>query len=322
MPSVQNFDRLYPMNKPLAKSLAYLSSREALAAVAVEPYWPKWDSPWWHMSLLFELGLAELIPRPLTAAMVAALNSHYLRFFPFREREVPAGKNPVTHVMCHCALGNICQILAAAGVDVEADVSWARPWFARYQLPDGGLNCDEAAYTKANPKSSLVSTVPALEYMVAGPLSEPDREFLRAGFAYLARHRLVRSTGGALLDPEWMRVCFPRFYFLDILRALSVLLAIADRLELTVPAHAVAEAVGQLETKFPDGRVHVERQAFRGVMTRTAASGFSERAPASEFALLACVSEPGSYNEALTAHWRRCRELMATLARRSLLTLP
>jgi hypothetical protein len=37
-----------------------------------------------------------------------------------------------------------------------------RPWLRQYQLPDGGLNCDEAACVKSL-KSSMVSTLPPLE---------------------------------------------------------------------------------------------------------------------------------------------------------------
>ena len=38
------------------------------------------------------------------------------------------------------------QVLAASGIDVERALPWIKPWFVRYQMADGGLNCDEAAY--------------------------------------------------------------------------------------------------------------------------------------------------------------------------------
>ena len=43
-------------------TLDYLASAAALASLARDPYWPKWDSPWWHMALLHELGLSPMIP--------------------------------------------------------------------------------------------------------------------------------------------------------------------------------------------------------------------------------------------------------------------
>jgi sulfide:quinone oxidoreductase len=44
------------------KTKSYLSSESALSSIERDPYWPKWDSPWWHMSLLNEMGLAKEIP--------------------------------------------------------------------------------------------------------------------------------------------------------------------------------------------------------------------------------------------------------------------
>lgn len=59
-----------------------LGSPGALASVARDPYWPKWDSPWWHMALLHELGLSPLIPAALAQAMAAALQGTYTRPSP------------------------------------------------------------------------------------------------------------------------------------------------------------------------------------------------------------------------------------------------
>ena len=55
---------------------------------------------------------------------------------------VPGGADPHRDVSCHCALGSIHQVLAACGVDVDRALPWIRPWFVRYQMADGGLNCD------------------------------------------------------------------------------------------------------------------------------------------------------------------------------------
>jgi len=37
------------------KSRSYLSTLPALQSIERDPYWPKWDSPWWHMVLLHEM---------------------------------------------------------------------------------------------------------------------------------------------------------------------------------------------------------------------------------------------------------------------------
>lgn len=54
--------------RELEQSLAYLASDAALESLARDGYWPKWDSPWWHMLLLHERGQSHLIPRPAVDA--------------------------------------------------------------------------------------------------------------------------------------------------------------------------------------------------------------------------------------------------------------
>lgn len=53
----------------LAKLKASLSSASALQSIERDPYWPKWDSPWWHMSLLNEMDLAKEIPATCISKM-------------------------------------------------------------------------------------------------------------------------------------------------------------------------------------------------------------------------------------------------------------
>lgn len=62
----------------LEKTKTYLSSELALESIERDPYWPKWDSPWWHMSLLNEMGLAKEIPQASILKMVQVLKNHYL----------------------------------------------------------------------------------------------------------------------------------------------------------------------------------------------------------------------------------------------------
>lgn len=93
------------------------------------------------------------------------LAGHYLPFFPLLESELPAGIDPYRQILCHCALGTAMQILQAGGRDPWQDWPWLGEWLSRYQLPDGGYNCDEAVYTQSQ-RSSLVSTLPVLEALL------------------------------------------------------------------------------------------------------------------------------------------------------------
>jgi hypothetical protein len=60
---------------------AALASSEALESIGREPYWPKWDSSWWHMTLLWEMGEAAHIPRVAAEAMTHAFENHYIHIF-------------------------------------------------------------------------------------------------------------------------------------------------------------------------------------------------------------------------------------------------
>ena len=201
----------------LASSAAYLASPEAREALTRDPYWPKWDAPWWRMTLLWELGRADLIPASIVEALLAAMEAQYLPDFPLEDADIPAGKDEARHVMCHCALGTIDQVLLARGVDIRERLPWTRGWYARYALPDGGLNCEKDAYTGSR-KSSMLSTLPVLEALLARARSlDPiERGVLDLGARYLIAHRLVRSTRGRIIDEAWLRPCFPRFYEYDV----------------------------------------------------------------------------------------------------------
>src|SRR5262245_52003509 len=78
-------------------SIGYLASRDALASLEADSYWPKWDSPWWHMVLLREGGQAARIRRAALEAMVSALDRLPVKIFPIEPGEIPAGLDPGRH---------------------------------------------------------------------------------------------------------------------------------------------------------------------------------------------------------------------------------
>jgi hypothetical protein len=191
----------------VAQSLAYLRSAAARASIARDPYWPKWDSPWWHVLALREAGQPELVPREVLVELVEAATRHYLPFFPRPPEVLPPGKDARTDVICFCALGSL---LCAA--DRVATIPWADDFIVRYQLPDGGWNCDE--------DSRVVSTVPVLEYLLTRPGLMP---VLERGMTYLLERGPFRSKRtGAVIDEAWLRPSLPRFYQYDVLRGLRL----------------------------------------------------------------------------------------------------
>lgn len=299
-------------DQEIAASRAYLESAAARESLAADPYWPKWDSPWWHVTLLHELGRADAVPRPAAEALFEAIQAKYLRFFPSPSEPLPPGKDGARDVLCHCAIGNVVPALEACGVDVEGRAPWLRAWLLRYQLPDGGLNCDEAAHAAGGP-SSVQSTVPALEAVLAlrRPPRPEEERFLDRGAAYLIERRLARRRrDGRPMDPDFLRVCFPRFYDYDVLRGLSFLAGWSRRLGRRVPREAVAEDVAALRARFPDGVVRVERPGLPGVGTlRLGREGWS-RGPESPFPLLEACRRPGAAQEALSRAWAAALDVL------------
>lgn len=282
---------------PLEDTLQYLGSEAAMESLDANPYWPKWDGPWWRMMLLFEMGLASRIPRRCVDKLVSKMKSDCLHFFPIRIEELPPGANPYGDIPCHCQLGTLYCLLLACGVDVDTELPWIRPWFVKYQLPDGGLNCDEAVYSRDTPHSSIVSTLPPLEAVLSADEWTPEEErFLDRGAEYLLQRRLFRSLskGGVVINESWTRLCFPRFYQYDLLRGLRFLARWAERRGRRIPAEAVAEAIG-LVRPIPGRRMFEEEPRTRR------APHWEVVYPASTFDLLDRASREAAW---LRNEWR------------------
>ncbi len=302
----------------VGRSVEYLASDQAEDSIRQDPYWPKWDSPWWHMTLLWELGLAELIPRNSVEAMVDAFRSRYLTFFPLRFDLLPPEVDTHRHVVCHCAAGTMYQVLSACEVEVDEELPWMRPWFFRYQLPDGGLNCDEEAYTKPTPKSSIVSTLPPLEAVLFSNgrhFNFEEVEFLDRGAEYLIDHRLYRSlTSGEVINPDWLDLCFPRFYMYDVLRGLRFLARWAVVRGRKLPETLVDEASEAIRKSLTAGGLVPGRRPWIGETTLMLGEGGEWLdGPESSFPLLEVVSRTDAVSPALTRLWEAVEADLAQL---------
>jgi hypothetical protein len=258
------------------------------------------------------------------------MDTHYLRLFPIREEELPPGCDPHRDILCHCAAGTMMQVLYASGVDLDVRLPWLRPWLRQYQLPDGGLNCDEGAYVTSF-KSSMVSTLPPLEAALRctrGTLSADDVRFLDKGAAYLIAHRLVRRAhgDGGVIDPAWQEPCFPRFYHYDLLRGLSFLAEWAETLGRTIPDQAISEALSRFRrerAKF--GGIRIGRRAA-ATASRTLVQSAEGRwvivDESRTFPLLDEVSHPGDVSPELTALFDEAEERISRVQRRRATAAP
>jgi hypothetical protein len=300
----------------LKPSIEYLGSAEAQRSFDYDPYWPKWNSPWWHMTLLWELGAAGRIPPQALQRLMKALQTKYLQFFPLTEAEIPPGVDPISEIMCHCGLGTAYQILKAASVDVDRELPWIRKWMVQYQIADGGWNCDEAAYTKAQPKSSVVSSLPILESLLTMTnRSDKENQALDAGAEYILKRRFVRSLkSGEVINPDWLQLTFPRFYEYDLLRGLSFCVKWANQRQKPLPKQTIEEAFSIIKAKVISQNdrtgLPVERQFYKSEKTRIKDdNGVWTTTHSSDFSLLVWVSQMDQISPPLTFIWNRASGL-------------
>ena len=307
----------------LHASVCYLESDEALESLAEDAYWPKWDSPWWQMRLLYEMGETKLIPEAAIRAHVEALDRMPVKFFPIEPGELPEGVDPYRGTPCTCQLGTVYQVLAAWGVDVDRELPWIRRWLLRYQMADGGMTCDGDAYlVKDEVPSSMVGTISAFEAILLytpRPWTEEERAFLDRGAQFLMGRRLVLGSSTRHNAAErgsaelWPQLCFPRYYFYDVLRGLTALLTWAEKTGQPPPPVAL-DVAASLRARFPDGEVRVGRQPCVGNTLARDTSGAWGRRPSARFPLLSSVSEIGKVSPFLSREWARTEALVARLS--------
>jgi hypothetical protein len=308
----------------IAESVRYLASDAAQRSLDADVYWPKWDSPWWHMLLLHEMGEARQIPEPAVARMVERLDAFPLKIFPIQPGELPPGADPHRDVLCHCALGCMFQVLSAAGRDVDRALPWITPWFVRYQMADGGLNCDDSAYRVTGEcPSSMVGTIAPFEAMLLGRPADWTADhaaFVERAAGFLFERRLmlgsqtVHNAEERAGDSAWRAPCFPRFYFYDVLRGLHALVRWAELTGRALPLRAIAGVLEHLITTCADGVVWRKRLSYAGVGTwMPSFEGWVRVDAALRFPLLEATGGVGEPCPYLTRQWTAARHAVLRL---------
>lgn len=293
----------------------YLNSPAALHALDADTYWPKWNSTWWHMLLLHEMGMTKHIPPAIVHKYVEQLSKKPLKIFPIHPEEMPAGFDLYREGMCHCQLGNAYQVLAAWGIDVDEALPWIRPWFLTYQMADGGLSCDHDAYlVKGECPSSMVGFIAVFEailFYTPRAWTAEEVQFLEKGAAFLMGRQLIHGSSTEYNAEErasaelWPKLCFPRFYFYDVLRGLHALAAWSEKTKTALPVAAIQDALTLLKERSVEGELRTERLCYQGVrsISQTATGEWLKRQPAEYFPLLTKVSAVGEVSPFLTKQW-------------------
>ncbi|MFT3695616.1 MAG: hypothetical protein QM831_20940 [Kofleriaceae bacterium] len=284
----------------IAHSVHYLESDDAARSFEIDAYWPKWHSPWWHMTALWECGEVHRVSARTFDRMAAAIDRIKLHTFP----TTPAEMDPLpghTEIACHCAVGTMDQVLG------DKRRPWFASWMRDYQMRDGGYNCDERAYLVTDEvPSSINGTIGIFESLLAHP--EPALD--RAGEMLLERELRLGSptkhnADERTLEKHWLKPAFPRFYFYDVLRGLSAI----SKWKHALPPAQIEVVVEHLVRAFPDGVVSVQRRPYDAHGSWNFVDGAWQRSRvATSFPLLDALSIVGTPSHYLTAQWRATRE--------------
>lgn len=226
----------------------------------------KWDGAWWHMAALYEMGEVKRIPHSAIVRAKNLLKNQVWPTFIISPEDHPTSESDKMKMdCCHCELAVYYMILMGYGCDLDKELPWIREWLLEHQLPDGGINCDPEAYTHSR-KSSIVSTLPPLEAILwhtNREFTEQEARFLDEGARYLIEHRLICSKqDGGVIDMEWLKPCFPRFFEYDILRGMSFLAEWSRRRNKPLPVELFSEGLERLNISMAEECLRIGRQVF------------------------------------------------------------
>jgi len=305
-PSVPVFHPSPDIDTLVAATTAFLASEAARDAIDRDAYWPKWHGPWWQVLLLHEMGQPQAIPAGVAERLGESVHRKCLHTFPVGGE--PPGVDGYRGIQCFCALGSLYQMMAVCGVDVPRRFPWMRAWFVDYQMADGDWNCDETAYQRASPRSSIQSTLPMLEALLhhGGDLSDAESACLDRGADYLLSRRLHLSLSkGAAMDPAFVEPVFPRYYDYDVLRGLGFVVAWAEQRGRSLRRDDLLPALSAVAARCDAaGSVRVTRDALSSETTLAWVDGTWLRGqPSGTFPLLQAVNRPGAPSPWLTRQW-------------------
>ncbi len=210
-------------------------------------------------------------------------------------------------------------------VDMQSRSPWIFEWFLRYQNADGGLNCEEAAYLKKPPTSSVVSTVPCLEAMLRFSANEEFTDFIDRGMKYLLDRGLFRArSDNRVIDQTWLTPAFPRFYFFDIVRGLKLTTSYSLKLGRKIRADQIIEAFQTVDAGLGASGFVQERSNCAGAKTRMPSSKgqpFATGHTAGSFELLSLCDRVGEPNLWLTRQYVQVVKGLLRMLEDGLLTL-
>ena len=247
-----------------------------LALQAPDGLWAgkAWDHDWtdtFHsLELLRRFGLD---PRSDEAHRAVSLVREHVTWGDGAPFVAPWAKNPFfAGEVEPCINGNVVATGAYFGVDMASLVER----LLGEQLPDGGWNCEvENGATVSSFGTTINVLEGLLEHERAVGGSARVAEARRRGEKYMLERRLFRrKSTGEVIDPSWLQLSFPTWYYYDVLRGLDYL-----RESGVQPDERIAEAVAMVDAsrdrdgRWPlqnvhEGKSHFEMEAGEGRPSR------------------------------------------------------
>ena len=170
-----------------------------------------------------------------------------------------------------CINGNVVATGAYFGVDMAPLVER----LLGEQLSDGGWNCEVENGATVSSFGTTINVVEGLlEHERAIPGSDRVGEARRRGEEYLLERRLFRrKSTGEVIDPTWLELSFPHWYFYDVLRGLDYLRDTGVRDERLREAIEVVEQKRDADGRWPlenvhEGESHFEMEDGEGAPSR------------------------------------------------------
>jgi len=264
-------------HSPRVKQL--LSNRDGKGRIvpANRPY-KKWIGAHWVLATLADLGYPpeEREMKPILDQVIdswlhpgAIRESHWEEAPP--KRLSKANGVPIINGRarrCASQQGNALFSALSLGL-IDDRCHKLAECLMRWQWPDGGWNCDRKP--EANISSFWESLIPLRAIVLYAKTTGNTRTLetaKRAGEVFLKRHLYRRISDGEVMNPQFLRLHYPCYYYYDILFALKVM-AEAD----FIADSRCQDALDVLESKrLPDGGWPAEERFYRNSRNSTSGS--------------------------------------------------
>ncbi len=255
-PEVEALRKTIPSWPPIA-ALLREQHADGYWAEPEDVYWPKWKATVWPLILLAEMGVPGELP---------AVNrgcQYFLRLMNSQDHSWPpvySENDPRTYrsVWEPCVTGNMARTLTIFGFSDDHRVRDMFEWLVKYQLPDGGWNCEPGPWQKEVFHSSFMSTIEplwAFSELPAQKWPKGGKKAVERACEFMLTHRLYKSDKtGQITHDWWTSLHFPLFYFYDILHGLRVLTSLGHGTD-----ERIHDAVELLQSKrLPEGQWPLE----------------------------------------------------------------